>query len=43
MDWASHNRITEDAAFARWFYEDSNASWNPLVIEPIPAEWRGVF
>lgn len=43
MGWARHNRITEDAAFASWFYGDTNTSWNELVIEPIPSEWRGVF
>ena len=41
--WASHNRITEATEFARWFYEDSNADWIDLVIEPIPPAWRGLF
>ena len=40
--WASHNRITDEAEFARWFYEESNAEWNEVVIEPIPAAWRDV-
>lgn len=43
LGWASHNRITDEAEFARWFYEDSNAEWTDLVIEPIPAAWRGSF
>jgi hypothetical protein len=43
LGWASHNRITEEAEFARWFYEDSNATWNELLIEPIPPDWRGLF
>jgi hypothetical protein len=41
--WASHNRIAEPDEFARWFYEDSNAAWTEIAIEPIPAAWRGVF
>ena len=32
---ASHNRITEEEAFARWFYHDSNAEWSEVAIEPI--------
>ena len=43
LGWASHNRITDDAEFARWFYEDSNVAWNELVVERIPAAWRGLF
>ena len=43
LGWASHNRIVDESEFARWFYEDSNAAWTELVIEPIPAAWRGVF
>ncbi len=41
--WAKHNRVVDEEEFARWFYEDSNAFWTELVIEPIPAAWRGVF
>jgi hypothetical protein len=41
--WAKHNRITGEREFARWFYEDSNAFWTDLTIEPIPEAWRGVF
>ncbi len=43
LGWARHNRITDDAEFARWFYEDSNVGWTEIVIEPIPAAWRDVF
>jgi hypothetical protein len=43
LGWASHNRITDEAEFARWFYEDSNAEWTEIVIEPIPSTWRAVF
>jgi hypothetical protein len=43
LGWASHNRIASQDEFARWFYTDSNAAWNELVIEPIPGSWRGVF
>jgi hypothetical protein len=43
LGWADHNRITDEAQFARWFYEDSNVAWNELVVEPIPAVWRGLF
>ena len=43
LGWASHNRITEEAEFARWFYEDSGAAWTEITVEPIPAVWRGLF
>jgi hypothetical protein len=43
LGWASHNRITDEAEFARWFYEDSGVDWNELVVEPIPVSWRGLF
>lgn len=43
LGWASHNRITDESEFARWFYEDSNVAWNELVIEPIPGALRGLF
>jgi hypothetical protein len=41
--WASHNRIGDDVEFARWFYEDSGADWSDLVVQRIPAAWRGLF
>jgi hypothetical protein len=40
LGWARQNRITEAAEFARWFY---NAGWGEVMIEPIPAAWRGLF
>jgi hypothetical protein len=43
MGWATHNRITDEAEFARWFYEDANVEWTEIVVEPIPASWRGLF
>jgi hypothetical protein len=43
LGWARHNRIADDAEFARWFYEDSNVGWTEIVLEPIPAAWRDVF
>jgi hypothetical protein len=43
MGWASHNRITDEAEFARWFYEDASVEWTEIVVEPIPASWRGLF
>ena len=43
LGWAGHNLITDEAEFATWFYGDSNAAWIDLVIERIPAAWRGLF
>jgi hypothetical protein len=42
LGWARHNRITEQEAFARWFFQDSNAEWSEVTIERIPAAWRNV-
>jgi hypothetical protein len=41
--WAYHNRITEDAEFERWFYEDSSYPDWPIEVEQIPSHWRGAF
>lgn len=41
--WAGHNRITDDAEFARWFYEDSSFPGIDIRVEEIPASWRGRF
>lgn len=41
--WAAHNRITDEAEFARWFYEDSCFEAIDINPEPIPATWRGLF
>ena len=43
LGWARHNQIADEVEFDRWFYEDSNADWNELVIERIPAAWKGLF
>jgi hypothetical protein len=43
-NWAGHNLIADEAEFARWFYEDSSiGELQTLVIQPIPASWRGLF
>lgn len=42
-DWAKHNLITGGDDFARWFYEDSCFEAIEMVVEPIPAAWRGLF
>ena len=42
-DWATHNRITQDQEFERWFYEDSNFPFIPINLEAIPESWRGLF
>lgn len=41
--WAAHNRITGEAEFERWFYEDSCFDTIEIRPEPIPASWRGLF
>lgn len=41
--WAGHNRITEEAAFRRWFYEDNYFEQGKIRVELIPENWRGVF
>ncbi len=43
FDWASHNRITEEQEFDRWFYEDSCFEYVQINLEPIRRSWRGVF
>jgi hypothetical protein len=43
LGWAAHNRITDEAAFARWFDEDSCFEEFAIQREPIPASWRGRF
>ena len=42
LGWAGHNRITDDASFRRWFYEDSSTYWSQPQIERIPEDWRAV-
>jgi hypothetical protein len=41
--WAVHNRITAEAEFERWFYEDSCFDGFEIRPEEIPPSWRGVF
>ena len=41
--WAAHNRITEEAEFERWFYEDSCFDGIQLIPEPMRDTWRGLF
>lgn len=41
--WAVHNRITDGAAFERWFREDPNFDGIAIELERIPASWRGLF
>ncbi len=40
--WSTHNRVVEDAAFERWFYEDSTAELIAIEPEEIPPPWRHV-
>lgn len=42
-NWAGHNRITDEADFGCWFYEDNCFDDTPIVIEPIPTAWRSLF
>jgi hypothetical protein len=41
--WAAHNRLIEGDEFERWFREDSCFSGIEIVLEQIPASWRGAF
>lgn len=43
--WATHNLITDEDEFERWFYSDGDfpSMKAQIVLEPIPAAWRGVF
>jgi hypothetical protein len=43
VGWGSHYRITDDAEFARWFYEDNSFDDQEIVVQPIPASWRDLF
>lgn len=40
--WAVHNRVTEERAFERWFYEDSCFEFIPIKPERTHDSWRGV-
>lgn len=37
---ASHNRITDEEAFERWFYEKSSDTNIGIALERIPSAWR---
>jgi hypothetical protein len=41
--WSTHNLMVEGTQFERWFYEDTNFTWTPLVIQRIPDQWKGLF
>jgi Glycosyl transferase family 2 len=41
--WAIHNRVTEDAEFEHWFYEDSCFPNLEIQPERISSAWRGLF
>lgn len=41
--WAIHNRITDEAEFESWFYEDSCFDGFEMRVERIDPMWRGVF
>jgi hypothetical protein len=41
--WAVHNRIVDEAEFARWFYEDSSFEGLEIRTERMRPSWRGVF
>jgi hypothetical protein len=40
---ASHNLVTEDEAFERWFYEESSDKHLGIALERIPPSWRALF
>jgi hypothetical protein len=41
--WARHNLIVDEAEFAHWFYEDNSFDDSRIVVQRIPASWRGLF
>jgi Glycosyl transferase family 2 len=43
LGWAGHNRIVDDRAFERWFYEDAYFERFAVKPEQIPERWRSVF
>lgn len=42
-EWSIHNKITDEAEFERWFYEDSCFEDLDINVEEIPETWRDVF
>lgn len=43
LGWASHNRITDEQEFSRWFYEDAYFERFEVKPERIPERWRDLF
>jgi hypothetical protein len=42
--WGRHNKIVDEAEFARWFYtENTFGELQTLEVQPIPRTWRGLF
>ena len=41
--WAAHNRIVDEQAFARWFYEDAYFERFEVKPERIPERWRSLL
>jgi len=42
-NWARQNLIVDEAEFARWFYGDNTLDDREIMVQPIPAPWRGLF
>ena len=40
--WGTHNRVTQNGEFERWFYNDSTAPGIRVLPEPVPERWRAV-
>lgn len=40
--WAAHNRLDSGDAFDRWYTTDSGSDGVEIVLQEIPAAWRGV-
>jgi hypothetical protein len=40
--WGTHNRVTQNGEFERWFYTDSTAPGIRVLPEPVPERWRAV-
>jgi Glycosyl transferase family 2 len=42
-NWARQNLIVDEPEFSRWFYEDNTLDDLEVVVQAIPASWRGLF
>jgi hypothetical protein len=42
-NWARHNLIVDDDDFARWFYGDNSVDDLELIVQQMPASWKGLF